>query len=334
VAISTRFASPNLAALPAPATAPEFDAVYAARMADAAARLNAAGIPYDVTALKTDTVAILQRGGTYREVLVYQAYDDATRAVLVAFSWGAYLDHLGATQTPAVERKPLVADPRPYVYGTDSVADWEEDDDLRARIQIAPETLSAAGPEGAYLGYALDVDGVKSASCYGPMSFGGTIEAPFTPLGCVTVPIVAEADDGAAGADLVAATQGAMRPDDRRPIADFVTASAAGIVAYAIEAVLYVGSGADRALVQRQAETRAAVLAERQHRPGGAAKRLLIAGAVSVTGTDGVPIVTDLDLISPSADVNASPISPANPGPAYRAPYCTGIMIRVEVRDD
>lgn len=334
MAVSTRFASPNLAALPAPATAPEFDSVYAARMADVAARLNAAGIPYDVTALATDTVAILQRTGTYREVLVYQAYDDATRAVLLAFSWGPYLDHLGATQTPAVVRKPLVASPRGYVYGTDSVADWEEDDDLRARIQLAPETLSAAGPEGAYLGYALDVDGVKSASCYGPMSFGGTIEVPFTPLGQVFIPIVAEAEDGAAPADLVAGVQAAFRPDDRRPIADFVTASAATILPYAIEAVLYVGSGADRDLVRRQAETRLAVLADRQHRPGGAAKRLLIAGAASVTGADGVPIVTDLDLISPAADVNAGAITPANPGPAYRAPYCTGIAVRVEVRDD
>ncbi|BAQ50418.1 baseplate J/gp47 family protein [Methylobacterium aquaticum] len=333
MAVSTRFAAPNLAALPPLPTAPGDEAILAERMTDVAARLNAAGIPYDVQAIKADTVAIIQRTGAYREGLVYQAYDDAIRAVLVASAWGPYLDHLGATQTPAVERRPLVADPRPYVYGTDSAADWEEDDDFRDRIQLAPETLSAAGPEGAYVGLATDVDGVRAAAAYGPMSFGGTPDAPFTPLGQVHVPVVAEADDGTAGADLVGAVQAALRPDDRRPLADFAIASAATILPYAIEVVLYVGPGADPRLVEIEAEKRLAVLARRQRRPAGLVKLLLIAGAASVTASDGTPVVLDLDVISPPADVNADTITPANPGPAYCAPSCTGITVRAEIRD-
>ncbi|ACL55624.1 baseplate J/gp47 family protein [Methylobacterium nodulans] len=258
---SKRFADIDLSRLPPLPAVPGFDTIYAARMADVAARLNKAGIPYNVTNLKADTVAIIQGAGAYREELVYTAHDDASRAVLLATSWGPYLDHLGATQTPPVARLPLVDRPRPYVFGTDSVSDWEEDDDFRARIQLAPEELSGAGPEGAYLSFALGVAGIRAASCYGPMSFGGTPDNPFTPLGHVHVPIVGTDGDGTASDALVAAVQAALRPDDRRPIADFVTASAATIIPYRIEAVLYVGGGADRAIVKAAAEKRFAAQA-------------------------------------------------------------------------
>ncbi|ACL55621.1 hypothetical protein [Methylobacterium nodulans] len=59
----------------------------------------------------------------------------------------------------------------------------------------------------------------------------------------------------------------------------------------------------------------------------------MLAGAACVPGSDGAIVVSDFDLISPASDVNGGVISPDNPGPAYCAPYCTEIVVTVEVGD-
>lgn len=327
MAVTRRFADIDLSRLPALPEPPGFDSLYLARMVDAAARLNAAGIPYDVTGLVTDTVAILQTSGAYREALNFSAVYDAVRSVFLATAEGPALDHLGASQVPPLDRKVIV-------QATDTVAAvLEADDDFRARIQLAPEALSTCGPEGAYLFYALDVEGVKAAAVYGPMRFGGTIGAPFVPPGEIRVPIVASTGDGAASPELVAAVQAALSADTRRPLADFVTVSAAEIVPYRIEAVLYVGPGADRDVVKAAAEKRLAAQAARQHKPGAAQLRQMLYGQAYVPDATGAVVVEEVDLIAPAADVNAGAIGPATPAAAYRAPYCTEIVVRVELAD-
>lgn len=328
MAVTRRFADIDLSRLPDLPEGPDFDVIYTERMADAAARLNAAGIPYDVTALVTDTVAITNRAGAYRELLAYAAIDDAVRSVLLATATGLYLDHLGAGQVPPVERNILA----PATATTSAV--MEGDDDFRARIQLAPESLSTCGPEGAYLAFALDVDGVKAAACYGPMSFGGVPALPFVPPGVVRVPIVAVDGDGAASTTLVAEVQAALSADTRRPIADWVTVSAAEIVPYRIEAVLYVGAGADRGVIQAAALKRLSAQAKRQHRPGAAQLRQMLYGQAYVPDATGAVIVEEVDLLSPADDINADPITPASPTAAYRAPYCTEIVVRIEAADD
>lgn len=308
-------------------------AILAARMADVSDRLNAAGIPYTVSSLKTDTVFITENAGAYRELLALTRRDDAIRAVLLATSWGPFLDALGATQVPAVARPALVASPRPYEYGTEAAADWADDETYRGLIQLAPEALSTCGPEGAYLFFALDTPGVKVATCYGPMSFGGTRAAPFAPLGEVHVPVVAADGDGTASGALVARVQAALSDDERRPIGDFVTVSAAVIIPYRIVATLRVGPGADPDVLKAEAVRRLQAQADRQHRPGAAALRQQFYGAAYVPGANGAIIVESVELSEPVRDVNAEAITPATPGAAYCAPYCTSITVNIEVVD-
>lgn len=331
-----RFVSPNLAGLPAlPLDPLDFEAVYRARTGELAERLAAKGILWTASPVDSDPLSIVEQAGAWREIAAAARRDDAIRAVLLATSWGSFLDHIGATQTPAVIRKALVAEPRPYVYLTASVDDWESDDDLRARIALAPESLSPFGPEGAYLYYALSTPGVKSAAVYGPQSFGGTALDPFAPLGCVRVPIVGAADDGAPSAGLVAACQAELRAPDRRPIADFVEVVAAEIVPYTVRAVLYVGPGADAGYLRKTAIDRLAAQAQRQHRPGAAATRRGLYGAAFVPEVaTGRILVEDVDLIEPAGDVNADPITAATPEAAYRAPFCTGVEVEVRVVND
>lgn len=326
----TRFTDIDLARLPPLPISGNYEEIRAARLGELQARLKARGFEFDVTNLETDPLVITEEAGAYRELLMLARRDDAVRSVMLASSWGVYLDHLGATQVPGVARNPLVPEPRPF---PDFAEDWERDDDFRRRIQLAPEALSTAGPEGGYLFYTLDVDGVKTASCYGPMSFGGTPDNPFTPLGQVHIPVVSIEGNGAASSELVGAVEREARAYDRRPIADFVIASAAEIVPYTIEAVLRVGPGADPSAVKTAAETRAARQAQRQHRPGAAQLQQMLYGALYVPDSAGAIVVEEVRLISPASDINATPITPDTPHGAYRAPFCTGINIRLEVVD-
>lgn len=326
----TRFTDIDLARLPPLPVSGNYEEIRVARLGELQARLAARGFEFDVTNLETDPLVITEEAGAYRELLLLARRDDAVRSVMLASSWGVYLDHLGATQVPGVARNPLVAAPRPFVGFPE---DWEADDEFRRRIQLAPEALSTAGPEGGYLFYTLDVDEVKTASCYGPMSFGGTPANPFTPMGEVHIPIVAVGGNGLASPALVAAVEAECRASDRRPIADFVIASAADIVPYTINAVLRVGPGADPGAVKTAAEARAARQAQRQHRPGAAQLQQMLYGALYVPDSTGAIIVEEVRLISPAEDVNAVPITPATPHGAYRAPFCTGINISLEVVD-
>ena len=350
----TRFTAIDLARLPPlPRTAQAFEAYRTAYMADLVARLATKGITYDVQSIEGDTYAKTGEAFAGRTLLVATAIDDAIAAVVLPWSYGAYLDALGATQDPPVQRQPVVPNPRPYVPNTAAAADWQSDDVFRALVQEAPEALSTCGPEGAYVWFASEVPDVLSAAAYGPMSFGGTRASPFTPLGEVRIPILSTIGDGAAGADLVAAVQAAVSPKDRRPLADFVTVSAAGIVPYGLDVSLQVGPGADPGLVGLAALGRLRAVADFQHRPGGQVLQQDLYAAAKVPDASGRSIVPFVGL-NGFLDLNATPVTPATPEAAYVAPHCPvgdddpavsiqgdvtvftkgGITVRVEAVDD
>lgn len=324
----SRFAAVNLARLPAkPVTARTFAEVYQGYMVDLAARLNGeAKIPYNVAGqtgtgvvnVVTDTYAITGRAFAYQVNAKEVAIDDAIYSVLVPWSYGAYLDALGAGQEPPVLRKAIVDSPRPY---DEHPEDWQSDDDYRALILLAPEALSTCGPEGAYLWFTLLVAGVLAAGVYGPMSFGGTRSAPFVPLGEVRIPILSQDGDGTASAALVAAVQAAVSAEGRRPIADFVTVSAATVLTWGAGLTLYCGPGIDMRTVGLTALSRLRALADFQHRPGGSVLLQDVFAACKVPDATGAPVVGFVDP-GTFADVNPGPVSPTNPGPAFAAPYC------------
>ncbi len=329
----TRFTDIDLSRLPSlPLYQDTDEAIRLARIAELTARLNANGFAFDVGMLRTDPIVVAAaEAGAARELLALIRRDDGVRAVLLSESWGTWLDQLGANQLPPVARLPAVAEPRPYDTNPE---DWEEDEPFRRRIQEAPETLSTAGPEGAYRGGAMATPGVAEATVYGPQSFGGTRQQTFTGLGETHVVIVAKDGDGSASPELVAATQANLRQEDRYPIADFISVFAAEMVPYRIEAVLYVGGGADRSFVEREAAKRLAAQALKQRRGGAAVLRRMLYGAAGVADANGVNLVEDINLIAPAEDVNAAPITPATPDAAYRAPTCLEIVVRAEVLDD
>lgn len=327
----TRFIDVDLARLPRPDAIQllDYEARLAERMAELALRLEAAGIDYDVGSLESDPLKKVEEHAAYYELLLLGRINDAVRAVLLPTSWGSNLDALASDL--CVERLTLT----PATADTDAVL--EDDTSLRRRRQLAVEALTVAGPEGAYLFHALsamrrvgalDVSVVKDAAVYGPTSSRETAPGVAVAIGVapghVHVPIINRTGSGAATPEDVAAVAAKLNAREVRPIADYVTVSAATITPYAVTAVLRVGPGADPEMVRQQALARMTAYTARQHRVGASVLRSALYATAHVAGTDGLPVVDQVVLTSPAADVD--------PG-AYGAPYCTATAVTVEVVD-
>jgi phage-related baseplate assembly protein len=94
----------------------------------------------------------------YRELLLRQKMNDKAKARMLAFALDADLDHIGASMAVPVAR----------LAG-------ETNDAFRARLVLAPEAYSVAGPVGAYKFHALSAhSGIKDVSVWNP-GIGGRV---------------------------------------------------------------------------------------------------------------------------------------------------------------
>ncbi|ORC49918.1 baseplate assembly protein [Burkholderia sp. A27] len=230
--------------------------------------------------LESDPVVKLLELSAYREVRFRARVNDAARSVMLAFASGTTLEHLAALF--GIRRLAITADAQ-----TDD-AQLEQDDDLRARTQLAPQGYSVAGPEGAYRSHALNADGrVLSVSVISP--------APCE----ILVTILSREGDGTASDELVEIVTNALRSDDVRPLADRVTVRSAEVIHYAIRATLRFFAGPDRAIVLAESKRRAQKYADDMHRldmevtPDGLYAAIRVAGVQKVileTPADGVRV--------------------------------------------
>ncbi|KVO94515.1 baseplate assembly protein [Burkholderia ubonensis] len=246
-------------------------------------------------ALESEPMVKLLQENAYRELVLRQRVNDAARAVMLAYARGDDLDHLAALF--GIRRLTITpADPE-----HDVAAVMESDSDLRARTQLAPQSFSVAGPEGAYVSHARNADGrVLDASAVSP--------APCE----VLVTVLARDGDGTADQKLVDAVTAALQADDVRPLTDKVTVRAAEILRYAIRARLVFFAGPDRAVALAQANKAMKKYADDMHRLG---MEVTLDGIYAAARAAGVQKVI---LESPLAGI---------PATKQQAPYCTGIEL-------
>lgn len=232
--------------------------------------------------------------GAWREGLLRARVNDAARACMPATATGADLDNLAALFGLARQIvTPADPDARPPVPAV-----MESDERLRRRMQLFPASISTAGPASAYRFHALGADPlVKAAHVASP--------AP----GRVTVTVLAEiakaGDDGTASAGLLAKVRAALNQEEVRPMGDVLAVESAGIVDYAIEAELEIGSGPDAAPVLAAARRSVAAAAAGLHALGRGAPRSVLIAALQVPG------VLSVELSSPAADVAATAVQAA-----------------------
>ena len=246
-------------------------------------------------ALESEPMNIHLQENAYREIVLRQRVNDAARAVMLAYAKGKDLEHLAALFE--IERLEITpADP-----ANDIEAVYEEDPDLRARVQLAPQGFSVAGPEGAYISHARNADGrVLDASAVSP--------APKE----VVVTILSREGDGTADDALVEKVRVALASDNVRPLTDFVTVQSATIKRYAVRATLIFFAGPDRSVALAEAQKNVKKYTDDMHKLGMA---ITLDGVYAAARAAGVQKVL---LAEPAADI---------PATKQEAPYCTAIEL-------
>ncbi|WP_333656291.1 baseplate assembly protein [Dissulfurispira sp.] len=125
-------------------------------------------------------------------------------------------------------------DPLPYVQTVENItltyggADIESDDHLRMRIQIAPESFSTAGPEGAYEYWAKTAhQDIVDVAVWSP-----------EPGKVKVVPLLK--GGGIPDADMLAIVKNILNSEKRRVLTDQVIVEAPVVVNYSIDVQLYI----------------------------------------------------------------------------------------------
>ncbi|MDR6178380.1 phage-related baseplate assembly protein [Pseudomonas sp. SORGH_AS 211] len=185
-------------------------------------------------ALESDPVNKLLQENAYRELVLRQRVNDATRGVMLAFAVGTDLDQLGAnfsvTRLLLKAANPNAVPPTAAVY--------ESDDDFRARIQLSPEGYTTAGSQGSYVFHGLSADGnVRDVQAISP--------APTQ----VTIYVLSRLGTGLASPELLAKVTAALNAEKVRPLTDKVTVLSANIVDYQVNAELTLYDGPDSDVV-------------------------------------------------------------------------------------
>lgn len=323
----SRFVAPALESLgDVPQVVPVvFEDIKSGRDAYLVAALARLGIAYDVTALETDPLVVAySEGGGYQESLFRQRVNEAVRGLSLATAIGGDLDHIGATYA-GIGR--LVyeneADDQPANSQWDETRQkWvETDKTFRARIKLAFEAWSTAGPEGAYVFHALELDGIRDvadAAAYSEedaATYSATLHADAYSMGQIPEPFAGRSDGdpvlapevlvvllptrqyGAADQALLDRVYTAVTADDVRPLGDCVRVEAATVTAYDIVVNLYYAPGADAAALAAAAKDQLKAYAADRRRIGLAIQREVIGGRAAIDN-----LVT-VEVVSPAADI-------------------------------
>jgi len=282
----------DLSQLPAPNVIEplDYETILAAHLVD----LEAQGVDLDELTESDPAIKVVQLNA-YRELKLRQRINEAARALMLAYAVKTDLDHIGANMdVPRLQIWP--ADPD---KGTPAV--MEADEDYRRRIQLAPQGMSVAGPEGAYVFHALSADGrVRNATATSPSP------------GHVVVTVLSHERDGTPSQELLDIVAAHLAQDGIRPLTDYVLVRSAQVIRYQVHAKLYSFTGPDPTVVLIEANKRMQQYAKEAHQLGRVPTHSGIDAAVHVAGVERVI------LLSPTADPEISKLV------AY---YCDDIQI-------
>ena len=318
--MSLRFDLLDLSLVPPPDAVKvlSFDDTYGdaiGRFATEAARY---GYTYNVAGLRSDPAGWALRVGSYREILMRQHVNDAVKAVLLATAQRNDLDNVAAdlnvVRQVLVPADPSTTPPTPAIL--------ELDEDFRRRRALAPEALSVAGPNAAYLYHALSAHpDVRDCAVYGPEHNVGV------PDGCVWMVLISNSGQGGAVSGQVCLAvakhlaawnapdvPGYIRPtpaeldaNTLRPNTAQISVRAATILPYTVSGILTVPPGADGEVLRLQAQARIAAYANRQNRVGARHTRDSLIAAGRMLNADGSSPVAGFQLVQPAADIDPGP---------------------------
>lgn len=308
----------DLSSLPAPTVIEplDFEVIFSRNKADLIAAKPELS---DTLQLESEPLTKLLQDWSYKELLLRQRINEAAKAVMLAYSTGANLDHLVANQNV---KRLIIQDADPDAVPP--VPELKESDtDLKTRALLAWDSLSTAGPSGAYIFHTLSADPlVKHASVQEPelqLVEGELVSINGIPPGVVKVTVLSREGNGTASAETLQAVELALINNDVRPLTDLVIVQAAEITEYTVDAQLYLYNGPDATVVIAEAERALAKYVADNHRLG---RSITVSGVIAALHQPGVSRV---ELTTPAADITNSKASAA---------YCTELIINYGGRDE
>jgi phage-related baseplate assembly protein len=299
--MASTYTSINLSNVPAPNVVEQID--YETILAQMIADLQLRD-PTFTALVESDPAFKVLEVCAYRETLIRQRCNESARAVMLPYAAGTDLDNLVALLN--MER--LIVIPEDLTAIPPVAAVYETDNELRRRALLAWESLSTAGPSGAYIYHALSADGdVKDASAISPVP------------GQVVVTVLSRIGNGTPDAGTLAAVGTRLGADSVRPLTDQVLVQGPTIHNYQIIATLYLFPGPDSAVVMAAAQASAERFAANSHRLG---VDVTISGLYAALHLAGVQRV---ELSQPAAALVMG---------AHEAAYCTLIQINFGGRNE
>lgn len=289
----------DLSLLPPPSAVevPDFEIELAATKEELIARYPAAA---DVLSIEGEPLVKIAELIALSKVIVVGWINDATRANMLATSWGSNLDNLAALL--GVQR--LIVSPANPEAIPPVAALMEGDASLRSRTQLALEGFSTAGPTGAYLFHALSASGeVLDASVTSPSP------------GDVVVTVLSRIGNGAPSEALVATVAAAINDQRVRPLCDNAITQGANITPYVVTAALTMLPGPDPEVARASAEAALRAYVAEAHRLGRAVRRSGLYRALHIPGA-----VESVTLTSPAADILCAPT---------HAPWCSAVTVTI-----
>ncbi len=277
------FTAIDLSKLPAPKVieALSYETIFQEILSDFLAKN-----PSYSTLLESDPAMILLQVCAYRELLLRNRINEAAKATMLAYATGSDLENLAA------------------LLGVQKLV-GESDDQLRQRVQLAPESFTNAGSVGAYTFHTLSASSnIKSVSVKSPNP------------GEVLVTILSKIENGTASTELLDAVLEKLSFDDVRPLTDQVSVQSAEIINYSVEAVITVYSGPSSAVVETEARAALDNFLSERH---SIEKVVALSGIYNALHVDGVKKV---QLITPTSDILTTD---------EQAAYCTNINLSTVV---
>lgn len=233
----------------------------------------------------------------YRFLLKTGQINAKAKALMLAYATKSDLDHLAANRD--VYRKTII--PAQPNANPPIEAMMESDEDLRRRVHLQPESMSA-GSVGAYQFWGLSAHGhVKDISVETPQE------------GHVNIWVQSHIDT-IAPQSLLSIVDITLDPDTRRPFTDWVHVKAATIEEWQLNATLVLFPGPDSAVVKAAAEADANLYIEKISSLGYDVTRSGLFRALHQGG------VQNVILNSPAADIVL---------PKSRYSKCTAININI-----
>lgn len=250
--------------------------------------------------LESDPAAKVLAVCAYRECLLRQKINESLKAVMLAYAVGADLDQHGANYN--LQRLLISPGDAEAIPPVEPV--YETDNEFRRRILLVFESLSVAGPEGAYLYHTLNAD---------PAILDAAVKSPNP--GDVLVTIMSRTGNGIAGDDLIEAADNYLQAGNIRPLTDHVTVQSVNVIEYQITADLVLYGGPDTSVVLSDALEKLKNYVAQQHRIG---LDVTLSGIYAALHTSGVANVI---LHSPTGDIITNDQQTA---------YCTATNITIK----